>query len=159
MLLRVRHWRRRGIIEIQISECGQTVLPANLYYCIEIYKDVQGATQLRGVRFVDLVKRDKKLWLRYAYPEDYKSHVMYLFVNDYIRIFNSKGLLKFEGYYKSVKSIFRNYIYAKNNNSNSAVVIGIAKKDIVKKFAVDIWGKIGGEVKCSAPFMLLKEKP
>lgn len=82
---------------------------------------------------------------------------MYLFANDYIRIFNSKGVVKFEGYYKSVKSIFRNYIYAKNNNSNSAVAIGIAKKDTVKKFDVDILGKIGGEVQCSAPFMLLPE--
>lgn len=134
-----------------------TALPANLYYCIEVYKDVQGATQLRGVRFVDLVKRDKKLWLRCAYPEDYKSHVMYLFANDYIRVFNSKGVVKFEGYYKSVKNIFRNCIYLKINNSDSATVFSITKKDTVKKFAVDVLGKIGGEVQCSAPFMLLPE--
>lgn len=138
---------------------NESVLSANKYYCLEIYEDNKNATQVRAIRYVDLVKRDKKLWLSCAYPEDYQRHVMYLFANDYIRIFNSEGVLKFEGYYKSVKNIFRNYIYAKTNNSNSATVISIAKKDIVKKFDVDILGKTGGEVKCSAPFMSLKEKP
>lgn len=35
---------------------------------------------------------------------------------------------------------------------------GVAAKDIVKKYNIDVLGQIGGEVKCSAPFMLLREK-
>ena len=148
--------KNTSIVKVDVFG-NESVLSANKYYCLEIYKDDKNITQVRAIRYVDLVKRNKKLWLRYAYPEDYKSHVMYLFANDYIRIFNSEGVLKFEGYYQSVKNIFRNYIYAKTNNSNSAIVISIAKKDTVKKFDVDVLGKTGGEVKCSVSFMSLKE--
>ena len=33
----------------------------------------------------------------------------------------------------------------------------ISKKDVVKKYFVDILGKIGGEIKCSVPFLSLEE--
>lgn len=33
----------------------------------------------------------------------------------------------------------------------------IGKKDVVKKYYVDILGKIGGEIKCSVPFLSQKD--
>lgn len=144
---------------VKVDSFGnESVLSANKYYCLEIYKDKQNAMQVRGVRFVDLVKRNKKLYLCTPYPEDYQEHVMYLFANDYIKIFDRKGKMKFEGYYKSVKSIKQNRIYAKNNNTNMFENKNIAKNDYIKSYSVDILGKIGGEVKCSAPFMSLPEQ-
>lgn len=137
---------------------NENVWLANKYYCLEIYKDSNYATQVRAIRYVDFVKRDKKLWLRCAYPEDYQSHVMYLFPNDYIRIFDRKGKVKFEGFYRSVKNINRKLIHCKYNNSFGDLIIGISLTDTVKKYSLDILGKIGGEVKCSAPFMSLEEK-
>lgn len=138
---------------------NQSVLSANKYYCLEVYKDKQDATKVRGIRYVDLVKREKKLYLRTPYPEDFKEHVMYLFANDYIKILSRNGETKFEGYYRSVKNINTGYLYAKANNDNDLAIIGIARKDSIVKYNVDIFGKIGGEVKCSAPFMSLPAKP
>lgn len=144
---------------IKIDSLGnESILSANKYYCLEVYKDKQDSMQLRGIRFVDLVKQNKKLYLRFPYPEDYQEHIMYLFANDYIRIIDRKGKEKFSGYYKSTKNIYRNLLYAKSGNSNESINVSIAKKDIVKKYSIDIFGEIGGEVKCSEPFMSLSEK-
>lgn len=33
----------------------------------------------------------------------------------------------------------------------------VTKKDVIKKYDVDILGKLGGEVKSSAPFILLED--
>ena len=138
---------------------NENILSANKYYCIEIYKDEQNKTALRGIRYVDLVKRNKKLYLVTPYPEDYQEHVMYLFANDYVRLFDESNHLKFEGYFRSVKALTRNQLYfRKNNNSVDESPIAITKKLVVKKYNVDILGNLGGEVKCSEPFMLLIEK-
>lgn len=144
---------------VKVDSFGnESVLSANKYYCLEVYRNHQNAIQVRGVRFVDLVKRDKKLYLRTPYPEDYKEHVMYLFANDYIKIFDRNGKMKFEGYYKSVKAIGRKQLYCKNNNCSLGEVVAIGLSNNVQKYSVDILGKIGGEVKCSVPFMSLPEK-
>lgn len=82
---------------------------------------------------------------------------MYLFANDYIKVFDKDGKIKFNGYYKSIKNVNRNAIYYKNNNSNILEEKTISKKDVVKKYFVDILGKIGGEIKCSVPFLSLEE--
>lgn len=137
---------------------NDNVLSANKYYCIEIYKNKKNETQLRGIRFVDLIKKGKKLYLNTPYPEDYQQHIMYIFSNDYIRIYDGKNRLKIEGFYKSIKNINQNMIYIKYNNLSESKMKTIAKKDTVQKFSVDILGKLGGEIKCSEPFMLLKEK-
>lgn len=137
---------------------NENMLDARKYYCLELYKNVKGELRVRGIRFVDLKKQDKKLYLVVDYPEDYREHIMYLFMCDYVRIFNKKGELKFEGYYRSVHSINRVDLYFNHNNTSEHVSKTIAKKDVVKKFAVDILGKVGGEIKCSEPFMLLKAK-
>lgn len=137
---------------------NETVLASNKYYCIEIYKDKQNKTSLRGIRYVDLVKRNKKLYLATPNPEDYQEHVMYLFANDYVRIYDGRNRLKFEGYYRSTKNVKEKRLYFRNNNSSSDIDKTIAQKDTIKKYIVDILGTLGGEVKCSEPFMLLPVK-
>ena len=82
---------------------------------------------------------------------------MYLFANDYIEVFSDDGNLKFKGYYKSVEAITRNLLTYKFNNSTKELHKRIGKKDIVKKYYIDIIGKIGGEIKCSVPFLSLKD--
>ncbi|MBQ7106650.1 MAG: hypothetical protein IJN93_03945, partial [Clostridia bacterium] len=104
------------------------------------------------------VKKNKKLYLATPLPENYKEHVMYLFANDYVRIFDGNNKLKFEGYYRSVKALTRSQLYFRSNNNVFDEVVAITRKAMVKKYNVDILGKQGGEVKCSVPFMLLPEK-
>lgn len=133
------------------------VLDTKEYYCAELYKNNKNQTILRGIRYVDLKKKNKKLYLITPYPEDYQEHIMYLFANDYIKVFDKDGKIKFNGYYKSIKNVNRNAIYYKNNNSNILEEKTISKKDVVKKYFVDILGKIGGEIKCSVPFLSLKD--
>ena len=82
---------------------------------------------------------------------------MYLFANDYIKIFDNIGNIKFSGYYRGIKNSKANRIYCKNNNCNLMEDKTIGKKDVVKKYYVDILGKIGGEIKCSVPFLSLKD--
>lgn len=133
------------------------VLDTKEYYCAELYKNNKNQTILRGIRYVDLKKKNKKLYFITPYPEDYQEHIMYLFANDYIKIIDNLGSIKFNGYYRSIKNVNRNAIYCKNNNSNILTEKAIAKKDKVKKYYVDILGKIGGEIKCSVPFLSLKD--
>ena len=128
------------------------------YYCVELYETVDGKNNLRGIRYADLRKQNKKLYLTAENPADYKQHKMYLFANDYIEVIDAKGKVKFIGYYKSVHNINTRRLWMNNNNNNSSCDLTISVKDTVKKYNIDILGKIGGEVKCSAPFMLLREK-
>ena len=148
----------KGAFIEKIDSLGNVnILDAKEYYCAELYKNLQGQTILRGIRYVDLQKKNKKLYIISSYPEDYKKHIMYLFANDYIKVFDKDAKIKFNGYYKSIKNVNRNAIYYKNNNSNILEEKTISKKDVVKKYFVDILGKIGGEIKCSVPFLSLEE--
>lgn len=148
----------KGAFIEKIDSLGNVnILDAKEYYCAELYKNLQGQTILRGIRYVDLQKKNKKLYIISSYPEDYKKHIMYLFANDYIKVFDNDGKIKFNGYYKSIKNVNRNAIYYKNNNSNILEEKTFSKKDVVKKYSVDILGKIGGEIKCSVPFLSLEE--
>lgn len=133
------------------------VLDTKEYYCAELYKNNKNQTILRGIRYVDLKKKNKKLYLITPYPEDYQKHIMYLFANDYIKIFDNIGNIKFSGYYRGIKNSKANRIYCKNNNCNLMEDKTIGKKDVVKKYYVDILGKIGGEIKCSVPFLSQKD--
>ncbi|MBQ8418551.1 MAG: hypothetical protein IJX10_07995 [Phascolarctobacterium sp.] len=149
--------RKDSSIIKEYSLGNETVLSANKYYCVELYKDREGRTALRGIRYVDLVKRNKKLYLVVDYPEGYKEHLMYLFQNDYIKIFDRKGNTKFEGYYRNVKAITRNLLNVRNSREINDVAIYVTQKDVFKKFNVDVLGKLGGEVKSSVPFKMLSE--
>ena len=148
----------KGAFIKKIDSLGNVnILDSKEYYCAELYKNLQGKTILRGIRYVDLKKKNKKLYIVSSYPEDYEKHIMYLFANDYIKVFDNVGKIKFNGYYKSIKNVNRNAIYYKNNNLNILEEKTISKKDVVKKYSINILGKIGGEIKCSVPFLSLEE--
>ncbi len=144
----------------QIDDENYSYLGMLKYYCIEIYEDQNGNTKTYGIRYVDIVRKNKKLYLKdSALPSDYCKHIMYLFKNDYIRVYNKKdNSLKFEGFYQSVKNINTSYYYFKINNLSNAEIKTISSRDIVKKFDVSILGRIGGEIKCSEPLSLISEK-
>ena len=137
---------------------NENVLSANKYYCVEIYKDSEKRTAFRGIRFVDFKKKDKKLYLTVPYPENYGAHVMYLFANDYIKIFDEQGNLKFDGYYRSVRAATRSLLNLRNGNENKDFAYYVTRKDVFKKYDVDVLGNLGGEVKCFKPFTLLEQE-
>jgi CRISPR-associated endonuclease Csn1 len=153
-------WLRKDIDGSNFS-----MLDDRSYYCIELYKDGKGNNNLQGIAMSDIVHKNGKLWLKpdFKYPDDYCTHVMYIFSGDYIRVKNSKGTLKFEGYYKSVKTINRNQIYLITNNNPNYIVDSITKKDTCIKLIVDLIGRVSGEkdgrgISCGEPLSLLKEK-
>ena len=114
---------------------------------------------LSGIRFVDLVKKGKRLFRKQeSLPEDYGKHIMYLFANDFVRIYDRNGKVKLEGYYKAVKNLLRSNLYFAEPNKNERYVASIASKDIVEKVYVGILGKLGGEISCSAPLPCIGEK-
>ncbi len=145
-----------------ISDNNKTLMTDRHYYCLELYKDEKGNNNLQGIALSDIVHKHGKLWLKpdFRYPEDYKTHVIYIFSGDYIRVLKSNGSLKFEGYYKSVNNINRNSLNVICNNSPSNKECSIAKKDKCMKYEVDLFGGIygGKEISCGEPLSLLREK-
>ena len=141
----------------EYTEGLQQMWDMGSYYCVEIYKDKKGKTMTRAIRYIDLVKKHKKLCLTCPYPEDYDAHVMYLYKNDYIVVSNSNGE-KFRGYYQSVKSINAGLFWIRINNSPKKLSKSIAQRDIVEKYEVDIYGRMGGKVKCGEPYSFLQDK-
>ena len=130
-------------------------LNANKYYCIEVYKTIDNTINLRGIRFIDLIRKKGKLQLVIDNPIDYKHHIMYLFKNDYVKVYKNNKLL-FKGYYKSVGNINQNILMFKIDNSSINTLKFIGKQYNIKKYDVNILGKLGGEIKCSVPFMFHK---
>jgi CRISPR-associated endonuclease Csn1 len=131
------------------------ILNANKYYCIEVYKTIDNTINLRGIRFIDLIRKKGKLQLVIDNPIDYKHHIMYLFKNDYVKVYKNNKLL-FKGYYKSVGNINQNILMFKIDNSSINTLKFIGKQYNIKKYDVNILGKLGGEIKCSVPFMFHK---
>ena len=151
--------KRKPSSIVKLDEYGnETVLSASKYYCVEIYKDWEKRTALRGIRYVDLVKRDKKLYLAVPYPENYLEHVMYLFPNDYIKICDAKGNEKFAGFYRSVKAVTRNLLNVRKVHAEEDEYVYVTQKDVFKKYDVDILGRIGGEVKSFVPLGILPQE-
>lgn len=157
----------RTFLKKEISENNYSILDDRSYYCMEIYKDSNGMTNVQGIALSDIVKKDGKLWLKpdFVMPENYCTHIMYLFPGDYLRIYKSENKIKFEGYYKSVNNINEpSFNYISNNKIfDSTKRITVAKKDRLIKLSVDILGKITGEkngdgIKCGEPLSLLREK-
>ncbi len=141
----------------EIGEGNYTNLGMLKYYCIELYRDVAGNLCMSGVRFVDIVKKNGKLYRKVeSLPADYVKHEMYLFPGDYIRITNGKGKEKFEGYYTAVFNINQTMIYGKLPNEADTVAKKIGQKDTVKKYYIDILGKIGGKITCSEPLPCIR---
>ncbi|MBQ7318502.1 MAG: hypothetical protein IJW91_06255, partial [Phascolarctobacterium sp.] len=103
-------------------------------------------------------KQDKKLYLNIPYPKNYREHMMYLFTNDYLRIFDDNGNLKLEGWYRSVRAITRSLLNVRSITGDKDIAYYVTRKDVFKKYYVDVLGKLGGEVKSFKPLTLLEEK-
>lgn len=145
----------------EIGEQNYSILGGMKYYCIEVYQNKKDETAIWGIKYTDLVNKDKKLWVKEtALPEDYGKHVMYLFKNDYIEVFNKKGEQKFSGFYKSIFNINQNLLYyaLATKPLQKRKALSISKKDSLKKYDIDILGNKGGEIKCSAPLSLIQAK-
>lgn len=148
-----------------ISDNNRTFMTDRHYYCIEVYKDEKGNTGLQGIAMSDIVHKNGKLWLRpdFRYPEGYKTHVMYIFPGDYIRVYDSNSNIKFEGYYRSVKAITRNQVIYYSDNEPTGKINSLTKKDSCIKLDIDLLGNIHGEnggkgISCGEPLSLLREK-
>ena len=129
------------------------------YYCVEVYQDLDGKTRIYGIRYVDMIRRNKKLYQKAeSYPSDYGKHETYLFPNDYVQILNGKNEVKFEGYYRAVKAIKQCQLWFRKPNSREMVKKSIASNDRVSRVDVSILGKKGGEICCSEPFPSIGEK-
>ena len=155
----IRKNEREDSSTIKVDSLGnENVLDAKSYYCLEVYCTKDNKTALRGLRYVDFKLKNKKMFITVPNPENYGRHVMYLFKNDYIYVINKKGEIKVKGYYTGIKSINKNIFYLITNNDAIRKNIILSKDDMVKKYHVDILGQIGGEIKCSAPFLSITEK-
>lgn len=142
-----------------IGPRNYTLMGMPKYYCVEVYRNKQGTLDVWGLRFVDMVKRNKKLYVKQeAMPQDYVEHVCYLHTGDFLRIWNKKGELKFEGYYQSVGNINQNtfHYHKKDAPVPSTKVFTIAPGDQVKLISIDLLGREGGVQRCSAPLSSVK---
>lgn len=74
-------------------------MPTNpkAYYCTEVYRKKDGTLGLRGIRYSMLKRDNGKIILNEQPPENYAVHIMYLFKNDYLRIYDKNNKIKFEG--------------------------------------------------------------
>ena len=148
-----------------ISDNNYTIMDDKFYYCVELYKDSTGNNNLQGIAMSDVVNKNGKLYLKsdYKYPDDYCTHIMYIFTGDYIRVKDAKGKIKFEGYYRSVENINLNRLRIITTNNPIVKIGSISKKDSCIKLNVDITGNISGEntgkgIACGEQLSLLKEK-
>lgn len=83
-----------------INETNYSILGMPKYYCVEVYTNSKGQTQIWGLRFVDMISYEGKLYLKDGVrPADYARHVMYLFPGEYIEI-EKKGKIVYEGTYQ-----------------------------------------------------------
>lgn len=130
-----------------------SILGGLKYYCIEVYENNEGWTATRGIRYVDVIRENKKLYLKKeSKPEDYARHIMYLFKGDYIETYNFKGKQTFMGFYQSAYNINENRFCGKE--MNSSLISGnvrISSKIKIKKYDIDVLGKKCGEIKCFVP--------
>lgn len=129
-----------------ISDTNYSILGMPKYYCIEVYKDAKGMTKIWGLRYVDMVRKDKKLYLKEnALPTDYKSHVCYLYAGDYITV-TKKGQCVFEGFYQSVKALTMNRLCGKLKNHSETTHFSIGRDAEVVKRNLDLSGKPGSYI-------------
>lgn len=143
-----------------ISDNNRSYLDISSYYCVEVYSDAEGKTHTTGIPYAFLKTIGGKLFLseRYSKPADYDKHIMYLFQNDYLTVYNNKNEIKFRGYFRSVKSINRSVFYCNLNTCPKDEICSISTKDTVTKYSVDILGKMGGKIRCGEPLLSAEEK-
>ncbi len=143
-----------------IGELGNfTVYEARCYYCLEIFLNPKQNYEIRGIRYVDLYKKDGKLVLRKPLPEGYQ-HVAYLFNNEYIKVFDKKGKVKNNGFgaYRSIENVNQNTakirLFSNYGLNGRDRVIKVAAP--VKKVEISLLGHILGEVRCGDQSLFIR---
>jgi len=128
------------------------------YYCVEVYRDTAGKLQTCGIRYVDLIKKNKKLYRKDASrPDDYSEHVTFLYAKDYIRICKKNGTVKFEGIYKSVDNINQSKLTCIGMTSLDEKTITVGKTDRVFRYNITLLGEKSEEPICSEPLPYISE--
>lgn len=147
-----------------INETNYSILGVPKYYCVEVYTTSKGQTKIWGLRFVDMISYEGKLYLKDGVrPADYARHVMYLFLGEYIEV-EKKGKIVYEGTYQNVYNINQGVLRIKVKNTNALKPISIGDKAGVFKYAISLNGCKSGVVKegeagypCFAHCLLKKE--
>ena len=131
----------------RINETNYSILGVPKYYCVEVYTNDKGQTKIWGLRFVDMVSYEGKLFLKDGVrPADYARHVMYLFPGEYIEVAKN-GKIVYEGSYQNVYNINQGVLRIKVKNTNALKPISIGNKAGVFKYAISLNGCKSGEVK------------
>lgn len=131
----------------RINETNYSILGVPKYYCVEVYTNDKGQTKIWGLRFVDMVSYEGKLYLKDGVrPADYARHVMYLFPGEYIEV-EKKGKIVYTGSYQSVKNLQQSKLCVSVQNAPTVRVASIAGNAIFKKYVITLNGQKVGEVK------------
>ena len=151
------------ILDKTIADGGHTLLNAQNYYCIELYRNKKKKLKLRGIHYADLVKSDGKLWLaeHCVTPEDYASHEMYLYKWDYVEVIDKDGKSKFQGYVVGSAGLSQSKLYKAYANTpaqDKKDLLSVAQTDTFIKYDIDLLGKKGGEIRCGEPLLSITEK-
>ena len=158
--LTLRNICNKDFLKKEIDENNHTYLDTAKYYCVELYKDIKNQLQVQGIKRADIILQNGKLCLApwYKQPDDYFKHVMYLQKNDYLKVYKN-GKLSFCGYYRSAAGLTNSRLYFIIDNQPEDKKKYITLKLEVKKYPVDILGKIGKkEIKCGEPLSSAKVK-
>lgn len=133
----------------RINETNYSILGVPKYYCVEVYTNDKGQTKIWGLRFVDMISYEGKLYLKNGVrPADYARHEMYLFPGEYIEV--EKGWkIVYEGTYQNVEAIKEKKLNIKIKNTNilQKPVPRIGNKTKVSKFAISLNGYKSGMIK------------
>lgn len=150
----------------KINETNYSILGVPKYYCVEVYTNDKGQTKIWGLRFVDMISYEGKLYLKDGVrPADYARHVMYIFKGEYIKVV-TKGKVVCEGTYQNVEAINEKKLNIKIKNTNilQKPIPRIGNKTKVSKYAISLNGCKSGMVKegetgypCFAHCLLKKE--
>ena len=130
-----------------INETNYSILGVPKYYCVEVYTNDKGQTKIWGLRFVDMISYEGKLYLKNGVrPADYARHVMYLFHGEYIEV-EKKGEIVYTGSYQSVKNLQQSKLCVSVKNAPTVRVASIAGNAIFKKYVITLNGQKAAEVK------------
>lgn len=132
-----------------IDDMNYSILGMPKYYCVEVYTNDKGKTKIWGLRFVDMIYYEGKLYLKDGVrPADYARHVMYIFKGEYIKVV-TKGKVVCEGTYQNVEAINEKKLNIKIKNTNilQKPIPRIGNKTKVSKYAISLNGCKSGAVK------------
>lgn len=130
-----------------INKTNYSILGMPKYYCVEVYTNNKEQTKIWGLRFVDMISYEGKLYLKNGIrPADYARHVMYLFPGEYIEV-EKGGKIVYEGTYQNVYNINQGKLRIKVKNTNALKTISIGDKAGVFKYAISLNGCKSGVVK------------